>query len=142
CRDEDLADVKAAYAKAGVAAECAIYMTDMPERMGAAHLVIARSGASTMAELGVIGRPAILVPFEAATDDHQAANAGPFVTAGAGLMLREAAFTPEALLARLSGFMASPEALAAAAAAARAAGMPDAAGRLADLVEARMERAA
>jgi UDP-N-acetylglucosamine--N-acetylmuramyl-(pentapeptide) pyrophosphoryl-undecaprenol N-acetylglucosamine transferase len=142
CRDEDLAAVKRAFADAGVVAECAAYMTDMPERMRAAHLVIARSGASTMAELGVIGRPAVLVPFAAATDDHQAANAGPFVAAGAGVMLREAAFTPAALSARIAGFMASPEALAAAAAAARGVGMPDAADRLADLVEARMEHAA
>lgn len=142
CREEDLAEVRAAYAAAGVAAECAAYMTDLPERLAAAHLVVARSGASTMAELGVIGRPAILVPFQAATDDHQAANAAPFVAAGAGMMLREAEFRPEALAVRLSGFMASPEALAAAAAAARGVGVPDAADRLADLVEERMERAA
>ena len=142
CRAEDLASVDAAYRAAGVRAECAAYMEDLPERMAAAHLVVARAGASTVAELGVIGRPAILVPFAAATDDHQAANARPFVAAGAGVMLREAECTPARLAAHLLGFLASPEALAGAAAAAAGTGMPDAADRLADLVEAEMGRAA
>ncbi len=142
CRPEDLGTVEAAYAAAGIRAHCATYMEDMPERMAAAHLVVARAGASTIAELGVIGRPAVLVPFAAATDDHQAANAGPFVAAGAGVMLRESECTPARLCAQLRGFLAAPEALAAAAAAARSVGLPDAADRLADLVETQMERGA
>lgn len=135
CRAEDLSAVAAAYEAAGVEAECLPYMADFPARLGQAHLVISRAGASTMAELMAAGRPAILVPYAAATDDHQAANAAGFVAAGAGVLLPESTATAATLAGQLQGFMGSPEALGAAAAAARALGVPDAAVRLADLVE-------
>lgn len=135
CRVEDLSTVAEAYAAAGVEADCQTYMADLPERLAAAHLVISRAGASTMAELMALGRPAILVPFAAATDDHQTANAAGFVAAGAGLMLREADASAATLSGHLTGFLKSPETLSAAAAAARGLGVPDAAARLADLVE-------
>lgn len=135
CRPEDLSAVVAAYRAAGVEAECLAYMADLPERMAAAHLVVSRAGASTMAELMVMGRPAILIPFKAATDDHQTANAAGFVAAGAGVLLPEDTTSPATLSGHLSGFMGSPEALAGAAAAARQLGHPDAAEKLADLVE-------
>jgi UDP-N-acetylglucosamine--N-acetylmuramyl-(pentapeptide) pyrophosphoryl-undecaprenol N-acetylglucosamine transferase len=141
-RPEDLTAADAAYKAAGIAAECLPYMVDLPERMEAAHLLIARSGASTMAELTAMGRPAILVPFAAATDDHQTANARAFVAAGAGILLAEPDFTPSRVAASVRGFLQSPEALHAAAAAAHSLGVPDAAARLADLVETRIERAA
>jgi UDP-N-acetylglucosamine--N-acetylmuramyl-(pentapeptide) pyrophosphoryl-undecaprenol N-acetylglucosamine transferase len=140
-RPEDLSAADAAYKAAGIAAECLPYMADLPARMEAAHLLIARSGASTMAELTAMGRPAILVPFAAATDDHQTANARGFTEAGAGILLPEPEFTPSRVAASVKGFLRSPEALHAAAAAAHGMGVPDAASRLADLVEARIERA-
>lgn len=135
CRVEDLSTVDAAYKSAGVDAECVTYMEDFPKRLAEAHLVISRAGASTMAELMAMGRPAILIPFAAATDDHQTANAAGFVAAGAGFMLSEAEANAAKLTGLLIGFMESPEALQQAASAARGLGVPDAAARLADLVE-------
>ncbi|WP_374387091.1 undecaprenyldiphospho-muramoylpentapeptide beta-N-acetylglucosaminyltransferase [Sandaracinobacter sp.] len=135
CRAEDLSAVAEAYRAAGVEADCQTYMADLPERLAASHLVISRSGASTMAELMAMGRPAILIPFAAATDDHQTANAAGFVKAGAGFLIPEAQATAAMITGHVAGFMDSPEALSAAAAAARSLGIPDAAGRLADLVE-------
>jgi UDP-N-acetylglucosamine--N-acetylmuramyl-(pentapeptide) pyrophosphoryl-undecaprenol N-acetylglucosamine transferase len=142
CRAEDLSAVADAYKAAGVEADCQTYMADLPARLAASHLVISRSGASTMAELMALGRPAVLIPFAAATDDHQTANAAGFVAAGAGLLLPEAEATTAKLTGDLMGFMGSPEALSAAAAAPRGLGIPDAAARLADLVEAEVRRAA
>ncbi len=135
CRNEDLSAVVTAYQAAGVAHECHSYMEDLPVRLAMAHLVISRAGASTMAELMAIGRPAILIPFAAATDDHQTANSAGFVNANAGLMVAESALTASGLSGMIRGFVNAPEALAAAAAAARNLGVPDAAGRLADLIE-------
>lgn len=135
CRAEDLSGAANAYKAAGVEAECLPYMADLPARMARAHLVISRAGASTMAELMAMGRPAILLPFAAATDDHQTANARGFAAAGAGMLLPEAEATAATLRGNLMGFLESPETLAAAAAFARALGVPDAAARLADLVE-------
>jgi UDP-N-acetylglucosamine--N-acetylmuramyl-(pentapeptide) pyrophosphoryl-undecaprenol N-acetylglucosamine transferase len=138
CRTEDLSAVVEAYRAAGVTADCQTYMADLPERMAASHLIVGRSGASTMAELMALGRPAVLIPFAAATDDHQTANAAGYVKAGAGFLMPEAEARAETLAGQLKGFMGSPEALSAAAAAARGLGMPDAAARLADLVEAQV----
>ena len=135
-RGEDLDAVRAAYAAQGTAAECAGYFADLPDRLATAHLVISRSGASTMAELAAAGRPAILVPFAAAMDDHQAANAAEFVAAGAGPMLREADFTPAALAAAIVALLDVPHALENAAAAAKSVGRPQAAARVADLATA------
>jgi UDP-N-acetylglucosamine--N-acetylmuramyl-(pentapeptide) pyrophosphoryl-undecaprenol N-acetylglucosamine transferase len=136
CRPEDLSAVATAYKESGVEAECQTYMEDFPARLAAAHLVISRAGASTMAELMAVGRPAVLVPFAAATDDHQTANAAGYVKAGAGMLLPEAGANAAKLTGELQGFMGSPEVLSATAAAARGLGIPDAAARLADLVEA------
>lgn len=135
-RPEDLSAADAAYRAAGIAAECLPYMVDLPARMAAAHLVVSRAGASTLAELTAMGRPAILVPFAAATDDHQSANARAFAAARAGRVLAERDFTPAALAEAVEGFLRSPESLVAAAAAVRALGRPDAVRLLADLVEA------
>ncbi len=138
CREEDLSAVSVAYAKAGVQAECQTYMADLPKRMAASHLVVSRAGASTVAELMALGRPAVLIPFAAATDDHQTANAAGFVKAGAGFLMPESVAGAKTLAGQLKGFMGSPEALSAAAGAARGLGIPDAAARLADLVEAQV----
>ncbi len=135
CRPEDLSGVVEAYRATGVQAEALAYMADLPQRMAAAHLVVSRAGASTMAELMAMGRPAILIPYKAATDDHQTANAAGFVATGAGVMLPEDSTSAATMAGHLTGFMGSHEALAGAAAAAKALGHPDAAERLADLVE-------
>ncbi len=134
-RQEDMAAVQAEYARLGVAAECNPFFRDLPARLAASHLVVARSGASTVAELGVIGRPSILVPLPGALDQDQAANARILADAGGALIMRQPnEFTPEALAARLASFLDAPARLAEMAVAARAIGIPDAASRLADLV--------
>ncbi len=133
CRPEDIAAVRAAYAEQGTAVTLETYFADFAARLAASHLVITRSGASTMAELTAAGRPAILVPFAAATDDHQAANAASFVVAGAGPMLREADFTPDTLAAAIVSLVNTPGALASAAQAAKSVGHPRAGAHLADL---------
>ncbi|MBX9633753.1 MAG: undecaprenyldiphospho-muramoylpentapeptide beta-N-acetylglucosaminyltransferase [Magnetospirillum sp.] len=136
CRPEDLEAVRAAYASSAITADLESFFADVPERMSAAHLVIARSGASTMAELTALGRPAILVPYPHAIDDHQTANARAVDEAGGAWLMPQPAFTPEALASRLESLFTQPGTLARAAGCARAAGRPDAAARLADLVAA------
>ena len=135
CRPEDLSATSTLYANAGIDAECLPYFADFPERLAKAHLVVSRAGASTMAELAAMGRPAILIPYAAATDDHQTANASGYIKAGAGFQLPEADATPAKLAGLFRGFLGSSEALAGAAAAARSLGAPQAAADLADLVE-------
>jgi len=134
CRHEDLDRVRKVYQKAGIVAELAPFFTDLPQRLAAAHLVIARSGASTVAELAAIGRPSILVPYPYAADDHQMANARAFEAAGACIVIAHADFTAEALAGTLMTLFETPQHLADMASAAHAAGRPDAAARLADLV--------
>lgn len=134
-RPEDTNTVRGAYSRLGVAAEVRSFFDDLPARMAAAHLVVARSGASTVAELAAIGRPAILVPYPHATDDHQAANAAVLERAGAAWMVRESDLSPESLAALLVSALEDMQGLAARAIASRGAGRPDAAARLADLVE-------
>ncbi|MBT5177375.1 MAG: UDP-N-acetylglucosamine--N-acetylmuramyl-(pentapeptide) pyrophosphoryl-undecaprenol N-acetylglucosamine transferase, partial [Rhodospirillaceae bacterium] len=109
---------------------------DLPARMAAAHLIICRSGASTIAEATTIGRPAIMVPYPHAVDDHQATNAHALDEAGGGWLLPEEAFTPEILAGRLTSLLTMPRILENAAAASKAFGRPDAASRLADMVAA------
>ena len=134
CRPEDLAHVHEAYDEIRFDAELAPFFDDVPERLGRAHLVIARSGASTVAELTAVGRPAILVPYARAADDHQTANGRALDEAGAAWLMSEAAFTPEALASRLEAFLDLPATLVTAAKRALAVGEPNAASRLADLV--------
>jgi UDP-N-acetylglucosamine--N-acetylmuramyl-(pentapeptide) pyrophosphoryl-undecaprenol N-acetylglucosamine transferase len=133
-RDEDRDAMLAAYQAAGINPTIAAYFPDLPAEMASSHIVIARSGASTVAELAVMGRPSILVPLSIATDDHQADNAAALVAAGAAQMIRQQDFVPEALAGALTLWLTDRIGLAKAAAAARAAGHPEAATRLANLV--------
>ncbi|PZV39920.1 undecaprenyldiphospho-muramoylpentapeptide beta-N-acetylglucosaminyltransferase [Mesorhizobium kowhaii] len=135
-RADDVARVKAAYAALGVAAEVSPFFTDMAQRMATAHLVISRSGASTVSEIAVIGRPALLVPYPYALDHDQAANAAALAAAGGGEVHPQSSLSPERIATLLGGLMDSPERLAAMAAGAKSAGRPDAARLLADLTEA------
>ena len=137
-RGEDLFRVRDALAKLAITAEVEPFFADLPGRIAAAHLVIGRSGASTVSELAVIGRPSILVPFPFALDADQAANAEHLAQTGAAEVIRQPDFTPEALAARLSAAFHNFEGLdfeglTRRAAAAKSAGVPDAAERLADL---------
>lgn len=134
CRPEDLARVRDVYARAGIVAELAPFFADLPQRLASAHIVIGRSGASTVAELATIGRPSILIPYPYAADDHQTANARAFEAAGACLVIPHADFTVAALAGHLKALFEAPQRLADMAAAAHAAGRPDAAARLADMV--------
>ena len=134
CRAEDLDRVRDAYDTAGIKAELASFFGDIPERLAAAHLLIARAGASTVAEMTAVGRPAILVPYPHATDDHQSANAHAVDAVGAGWLMAEDVFTPERLAERIHSLFAQPVHLERAAAAAKRVGRADAAARLADLV--------
>lgn len=161
CRPEDIEAVRARYAGHGIPAELATYFEDMAERLAGAHLFIGRSGASTIAELTDVGRPAILIPLPYATDDHQTANAREIVAAGGARVIRQPAITTEepddykgdkrnALLSQQSDMFQkmakevclqvqaiaqNPETLANAAHAAWNCGYPNAARDLADLVE-------
>ena len=134
CRPEDLDAVRAAYADTGINATLESFFQDVPDRLASAHLVIARAGASTVGELTAMGRPAILVPYPHAIDDHQTANAHAVDETGGGWMIPQPAFTAESLAGRLASLFSLPGSLTRAAACARAAGVPDAAARLADLV--------
>jgi len=133
-RPEDLDAVRATYARLGITAECEPFFADLPARMAAAHLIVSRSGASTVAELSAIGRPALLVPLPHALDQDQLANAGVLEGAGGAITVVQSDFTPERLAAELVALAAAPDRLGAMAVAARSAGTLDAAERLADLV--------
>ena len=137
CRAEDLDRVRAAYAEDGITADLAPFFPDVAARLAAAHLVIARAGASTVAELAVAGRPAILVPLPSAIDDHQTANAALLARAGGAWVMPQPELTPALLASRLAELLADPASLAVASAAARNHAQADAASRLADLVEER-----
>jgi UDP-N-acetylglucosamine--N-acetylmuramyl-(pentapeptide) pyrophosphoryl-undecaprenol N-acetylglucosamine transferase len=138
-RPEDIEAVRRAHAGSGVTAELATFFDDVPARLARAQLVISRSGASTVAELAMIGRPAILVPYLHAADDHQTANARALEQAGGAWVMPHAALTPDALAERLAQLTAAPDILAQAAAAAHALGRPHAARALADLVIATID---
>lgn len=132
-RPEDIDALRGRYAASGIAAELASFFEDVPARLARAQLVIARAGASTVAELTAIGRPALLVPYPHAADDHQSANAGAFTRSGAGWAMAQPAFTAENLAGFLAATLAAPDRLADAAAAAKTLGRPLAAQNLADL---------
>ncbi len=135
CRAEDLERVRARYRSHDIPAELGTYFEDMAHRLADAHLFIGRAGASTIAELTAVGRPAILVPLPIATDDHQAANTREMVRAGGARMIRQDRFTAKELAKQIMALADDSEGLANAAHAAWNCGRPDAAKELADLVE-------
>lgn len=134
-RPEDHDTVVATYKRAGISAEIEPFFTDVPERLVAAHLVIARSGASTVADVAAIGRPSILIPLAIAKRDEQTANARGLVAVGGATLLPEAELDVDRLAAEVAAILGEPERAALMAEAAREQGRPDAAQRLADLVE-------
>jgi UDP-N-acetylglucosamine--N-acetylmuramyl-(pentapeptide) pyrophosphoryl-undecaprenol N-acetylglucosamine transferase len=133
-REEDLERVRNAYASLSVTAEVAPFFSDLPARMAASHLVVSRSGASTVAELAAIGRPAILIPLPHALDQDQLANAGVLEVAGGAIRVVQKDFTPRRLAADIAALAESGPRLATMAAAARSLGRLDAADQLAALV--------
>jgi UDP-N-acetylglucosamine--N-acetylmuramyl-(pentapeptide) pyrophosphoryl-undecaprenol N-acetylglucosamine transferase len=135
CRAEDIDAARERYAHLGIPADLQTYLTDLPERLSWAHLVIARAGASTIAELTAAGRPAILIPLPSAMDDHQTANVREMVEAGGARAIAERDFTPVELAKQMQKLGLDPGALANAAARSRGCGRPEATRDLADLVE-------
>ncbi|MEE2951711.1 MAG: undecaprenyldiphospho-muramoylpentapeptide beta-N-acetylglucosaminyltransferase [Pseudomonadota bacterium] len=135
-RADDEERVRAFYGEHGITADVAPFFTDMAKRIGEAHLVVSRSGASTVSEIAVIGRPAILVPYPYALDHDQAANAARLEREGGALVVRQQDLSPERLAALVTDIATEPAKAEAMAAAAKRTGRPDAAGLLADLVEA------
>lgn len=134
-RPEDQERVEAAYAQAGIRAEVAAFFADIPRRLAEAQLVISRSGASSVADIGVIGRPSILVPFAAATGDHQTHNARGLVDAGAAVLIPERRLTADTLAEQIAAILSQPAAAQKMAQAALAQATPDATERLVALVE-------
>ena len=134
-RPEDLARVTDAYMLGNITADVQTFFNDVPKRMSAAHLVISRSGASSVADISVIGRPSILVPFAAATADHQTANARGLVEVGAATLIKESDLAPDALSAHILAILQDQEKARDMAAKALSTGKPDATERLAALVE-------
>jgi UDP-N-acetylglucosamine--N-acetylmuramyl-(pentapeptide) pyrophosphoryl-undecaprenol N-acetylglucosamine transferase len=133
-REEDLPRVRDHYARLGIEADVQPFFKDLPRRIAEAHLVVSRSGASTVAELAMIGRPSILVPLPGALDQDQAANARSLAAIGAATVIPQSEFTPERLAAEIVARFEDPDRLTSAAEAAKSAGVPDAAERLAALV--------
>ncbi|MGH7027414.1 undecaprenyldiphospho-muramoylpentapeptide beta-N-acetylglucosaminyltransferase [Brevundimonas sp.] len=135
-RSETLESARQIYLEAGINAEVAPFFRDMAERLSKAHLVIGRAGASTCSELAVAALPSVLIPLKIAMDDHQTLNARALSDAGAARVIAEDDLTVAGLTAALSDILSDPARLAAMSAAARSVAIPDAAARLADLVEA------
>jgi len=135
CRPEDLDRVAEAYRLAKVNVDLAAFFDDLPERMASSHLIISRSGASTVAELGVVGRPAILIPLPGAIDADQKENARFVDNAGGGWIAEQDTVSPLSLGTRLTELFKNPDVLIKAAAIAKTLGQPDAVGKLADLAE-------
>ncbi|WP_375414899.1 undecaprenyldiphospho-muramoylpentapeptide beta-N-acetylglucosaminyltransferase [uncultured Bradyrhizobium sp.] len=133
-REEDFSRVRATYDRLKIDAELAPFFSDLPARLASSHLVISRSGAGTVAELGAVGRPSILVPLPGSIDQDQFANAGVLARANGAIRIAQGDFTPDRLAAEISGLAAEPARLTAMAAGARTVGKLDAAERLADLV--------
>ncbi|PHQ62351.1 MAG: undecaprenyldiphospho-muramoylpentapeptide beta-N-acetylglucosaminyltransferase [Sphingobium sp.] len=135
CRAEDIERVRKVYADMEIPADLATYFNDVPEKLGWSHLVIARAGASTLAELTCAGRPAILIPLPSAMDDHQTANAREMTEAGGARTIPQARFTAVELAKQMQKMAMEPGALQNAAKRARNCGRPDAARDMADLLE-------
>jgi len=133
-REEDMTRVRAVYDRLKINAELAPFFADLPARLASSHLVISRSGAGTVAELGAIGRPSILVPLPGSIDQDQFANAGVLAQANGAVRIAQGDFTSDRLAAEISSLAAEPGRLTAMAAGARGVGRLDAAERLADLV--------
>jgi UDP-N-acetylglucosamine--N-acetylmuramyl-(pentapeptide) pyrophosphoryl-undecaprenol N-acetylglucosamine transferase len=133
-REEDMIRVRAVYDRLKINAELAPFFVDLPARLASSHLVVSRSGAGTVAELGAIGRPSILVPLPGSIDQDQFANAGVLAAANGAIRIAQADFTPDRLAAEISQLAAEPARLTAMATGARGVGRLDAAERLADLV--------
>lgn len=134
-RDEDLDRVSAFYAEAGISADVQPFFHDVPRRMSEAQLVISRSGASSVADISVIGRPSILIPFAAATADHQSANARGLVEAGAAVLIPESQLGVDSLSAQVAMVLSNPEGASRMAQAALSVGKPEATENLVALVE-------
>jgi UDP-N-acetylglucosamine--N-acetylmuramyl-(pentapeptide) pyrophosphoryl-undecaprenol N-acetylglucosamine transferase len=134
-RPEDAERAAAAYADAGIAVELRAFFDDIPRRLAEAQLVISRAGASSVADISVIGRPSILIPFPAATGDHQTANARALAGAGAAVLLPEAGLTAQRLAAEVAAVLTDASRAEAMARAALAQGRPDATERLVAEVE-------
>ncbi len=140
-RDESRAETEAGLASLGLGhLEIAPFFTDMPARLAGAHLVLSRSGATTVHELAAAGRPAIFVPLSVHRDDQQARNARLLTDPGAAVLVREGAQAPEQVAGHLSALLASPDALTRMATAARASALLGAADKLADLVEQEIDQ--
>jgi UDP-N-acetylglucosamine--N-acetylmuramyl-(pentapeptide) pyrophosphoryl-undecaprenol N-acetylglucosamine transferase len=135
CRLEDIETVRTAYAEMEIPADLSTYIEDMPEKLGWAHLIIARAGASTIAELTAAGRPAILIPLPSAMDNHQAYNVREMVAAGGARAIDQSRFTAAELAKQMQKLAMEPGALVNAADRAKSCGRPDAAKDLADLIE-------
>jgi UDP-N-acetylglucosamine--N-acetylmuramyl-(pentapeptide) pyrophosphoryl-undecaprenol N-acetylglucosamine transferase len=142
CRPEDIETVRQIYANAEIRCELQSFFSDLPRRMADSHLVIARSGAGTVAELMAIGRPAILVPLPGALDDNQTPNADILARVEAGWRVAQADLTPDSLAQMLMTIFADPRDLARRAACAHAIAVPQAAEKLADVVESLANRRA
>jgi len=134
CRLEELDRTHLAYAEAGVHVQLRAFFDNVPELLAGTHLLIARSGASTVAEVSVAGRPSVLVPYPYAADNHQAFNADALAAVGGTWALRQPQFTPQALAEIITQLAMAPAALTKAAEAAASFCIPDAAARLADVV--------
>ena len=139
-RKEDADAVRAMYSRIGVRAEVSPFINDIPTQFAEAQLVISRSGASSVADIAVIGRPSILVPYAAATADHQTANARGLAEAGAAIVMREDGFTPDALCQNIMRIFETPNAALKMSLAALKQGKPDATERLVALVETLAEK--
>jgi UDP-N-acetylglucosamine--N-acetylmuramyl-(pentapeptide) pyrophosphoryl-undecaprenol N-acetylglucosamine transferase len=134
-REEDRTRVSEAYAAMGVEADVQPFFQDVPRRMSEAQLVISRAGASSLADIAAIGRPAILIPYPHAAEDHQTANARGLTQAGGAILIPESKLTPESLAEQIETVLGDPKGAQKMAAAAWSCAMPDATERLAELVE-------
>ena len=134
-RDEDGQRVADFYAQSGVDADVRPFFDDVPRRMSEAQLVISRAGASSVADISVIGRPSILIPYAAATGDHQTANARGLVDAGAAILVPEDAATPDSLTTQIQMILSNSDGALQMSKAALSVGKPEAAEALAQMVE-------
>ncbi len=138
CREEFLDQTRKAYKEAGIDAQLVTFIEDVPQQLEKAHLIIARSGASTVAEVTTAGRPAIFVPYPHHKDQQQKMNADVVADVGGAWVMTENGFTPDAVLARMETFLQNPALLFKAAENARMCGKPDAARKLGNLITAIM----